>query len=50
MHQHLAANTPGFVQQGTVRLKPEDLFETFNTQVFQEEPDTSTGLKLLTKQ
>ncbi|PYU37263.1 MAG: hypothetical protein DMG54_34210, partial [Acidobacteria bacterium] len=48
--EHLAANTPGFVPQGIVRLKPEDLFETFNTQVFQEEPDTSTGLKLLTKQ
>ena len=48
--EHLAVNTPGFVPQGIGRLKPEDLFETFNTQVFQEEPDTSTGLKLLTKQ
>ena len=28
----------------------EDLFETLNTQVFVEEPETSTGFKLLTKQ
>jgi len=28
----------------------EDLFEQLNTQVFVEEPDTSTGFKLLTKQ
>lgn len=34
-------------------IKPwrtEDLFETLNTQVFVEEPDTSSGFKLLTKQ
>jgi len=34
-------------------IKPltlQDLFETLNTQVFMEEPDTSTGFKLLTKQ
>src|SRR5260370_29319096 len=34
-------------------IKPwavEDLFETLNTQVFLEEPDTGTGVKLLTKQ
>ncbi len=34
-------------------IKPwavEDLFETLNTQVFLEEPDTGTGFKLLTKQ
>jgi hypothetical protein len=44
---HLLANTPGVIR----RLRsPEDLFETLNTQVFLEEPDTSTGLKLLTKQ
>ena len=29
---------------------PEVLFATLNTQVFVEEPDTSTGFKLLTKQ
>ena len=29
---------------------PEDLFEILNTQVFVEEPDTSSGFKLLTKQ
>src|SRR6266403_3434763 len=28
----------------------EDLFETLSTQVFVEEPDTSSGFKLLTKQ
>ena len=28
----------------------EDLFERLNTQVFVEEPETSTGFKLLTKQ
>jgi hypothetical protein len=31
-------------------LSREDLFETLNTQVFVEEPKTSTGFKLLTKQ
>ena len=34
-------------------IKPwamEDLYETLNTQVFLEEPDTGTGFKLLTKQ
>jgi len=34
-------------------IKPwamEDLYETLNTQVFMEEPDTSSGFKLLTKQ
>jgi hypothetical protein len=31
-------------------LSREDLFETLNTQVFVEEPETSTGFKLLTKQ
>jgi hypothetical protein len=36
---------------GLYRLhKPEDLFERLNTQVFVEEPDTSMGFKLLTKQ
>jgi hypothetical protein len=38
-------------QTGSV-IKPwavEDLFETLNTQVFLEEPDTSSGFKLLTK-
>ena len=48
-HEHGCGNPPCFVTQGVIRLKPEDLFETLNTQVFQEEPDTSTGLKLLTK-
>jgi hypothetical protein len=31
-------------------LSPEELFETLNTQVFVEEPGTSSGFKLLTKQ
>jgi hypothetical protein len=34
-------------------IKPwavEDLFETLNTQVFVEDPDTTSGFKLLTKQ
>ena len=31
-------------------LSSEDVFETLNTQVFVEEPDTSTGLTLLTEQ
>jgi hypothetical protein len=36
---------------GIVRLlSPEELFETLNTQVFLEEPGTSSGFKLLTKQ
>jgi len=49
--EHLATNTQGFVPQGIIRLRSaEDLFETLNTQIFVEEPDTSTGLKLLTKQ
>ena len=44
----LAAN--GF-RYGYGVLQPvEDLFEQLNTQVFVEEPDTSTGFKLLTKQ
>ena len=47
-HQH-ALNSQGV--GGLYRLlKPEDLFERLNTQVFVEEPDTSTGFKLLTKQ
>ena len=41
---------PRFQMGGLVRLSLEDLFETLNTQVFVEEPETSTGLKLLTKQ
>lgn len=41
----------GWQTGGVVRLlSPEVLFETLNTQVFVEEPDTSTGFKLLTKQ
>ena len=40
----------GFQFGGVARLWREDLFETLNTQVFVEEPDTSTGFKLLTKQ
>lgn len=49
--EHLALQRPGFVQQGVVSLYSlEDVFETLISQVFQEEPDTSTGLKLLTKQ
>jgi hypothetical protein len=31
-------------------LSSEDVFETLNTQVFVEEPDTSTGLTLLAEQ
>jgi hypothetical protein len=45
--EHLAADTPGFALKGIVRLRAEDLL---NSQVFQEEPDTSTGLKLLTEE
>lgn len=42
---------PGFQSGGVIKLYAiEDLFETLNTQVFMEEPDTSTGFKLLTKQ
>ena len=48
--EHLAANTRGFVVQGVIRQGAEDLFEMMNTQVFEEEPDASTGLKLLTKE
>lgn len=40
-------NAQRFVING---LSAEDFFETLNTQVFVEEPDTSTGLKLLTEQ
>jgi hypothetical protein len=41
----------GWQTGGVVRLfSPEDLFETLNTQVFVEEPDASTGFKLVTKQ
>lgn len=38
--------TGGVIRPGAL----EDLFETLNTQVFVEEPDTSSGFKLLTKQ
>jgi hypothetical protein len=38
--------TGGVIKQWVV----EDLFETLNTQVFVEEPGTSSGFKLLTKQ
>ena len=42
---------PRFQTGGVIKpWAPEDLFEMLNTQVFVEEPDTSTGLKLLTKQ
>jgi hypothetical protein len=41
----------GFQTGGVIkRLSIDDLFETLNTQVFVEEPDTNTGFKLLTKQ
>ena len=44
-------NGYGWQTGGVVRLlSPEDLFERLNSQVFVEEPDTSTGFKLLTKQ
>lgn len=40
-----------FQMGGVIRQRAiEDLFETLNTQVFVEEPDTGTGFKLLTKQ
>ena len=42
-------NRQGFVFKGRIK-SPEDLFEPLYTQVFVEEPDTSTGFKLLTKQ
>jgi len=43
--------TPSGWQTGGVvrQLSPEGLFEPLITQVFVEEPDTSTGFKLLTK-
>ena len=42
---------PRFQTGGVIKpWAPEDLFEMLNTQVFVEESDTSTGLKLLTKQ
>jgi len=41
-------NTQRFFVSGS--LSEEDLFETLNTQVFVEEPATSTGLTLLTDQ
>jgi hypothetical protein len=41
---------PRFQTGGVIKpWAPEDLFEMLNTQVFVEESDTSTGLKLLTK-
>ncbi len=40
-----------FQMYGVIRrLSLDDVAETLNTQVFVEEPDTSTGFKLLTKQ
>src|SRR5467141_2923770 len=42
---------PRWQTGGAVRLlSPEEFFETLNTQVFVEEPGTSSGFKLLTKQ
>jgi hypothetical protein len=42
---------PRFQTGGVIKpWAPEDLFEMLNTQVFVEELDTSTGLKLLIKQ
>ena len=42
---------PRFQTGGVIKpWAPEDLFEMLNTQVFVEELDTSTGIKLLTKQ
>jgi hypothetical protein len=41
---------PAFAGGHRGPLSREDLFETLNTQVFVEEPETSTGFKLLTKQ
>ena len=46
MREHINWQTGGVVRQ----LSPEGLFEPLITQVFVEEPDTSTGFKLLTKQ
>ena len=48
--QYLVLPMQGSVPQGNVRLRAEDLFEALNTQVFIEEPDTSSELKLPTKQ
>ena len=40
----------GFQTGGVIKpWSIDDLFETLNTQVFVEEPDTNTGFKLLTK-
>jgi len=42
---------PRWQTGGLVRLlSPEEFFETLNTQVFVEEPGTSSGFKLLIKQ
>jgi hypothetical protein len=42
---------PRWQTGGVVRLlSPEEFFETLNTQVFVEEPGTSSGFKLLSKQ
>jgi len=46
MRERMNWQTGGVVRQ----LSPEGLFEPLITQVFVEEPDTSTGFKLLTKQ
>ena len=46
MRERINWQTGGVVRQ----LSPEGLFEPLITQMFVEEPDTSTGFKLLTKQ
>jgi hypothetical protein len=45
MHERPRFQTGGVINPWAI----EDLFETLNTQVFMEEPETSRGFKLLTK-
>ena len=46
MREHLPTTEPGFIFR---QFSLDDLFEAMNSQVFVEEPETTTGLKLLTK-
>ena len=48
--QHTRLPTDNGFRFGPLSVEKDDLFEPLNAQVFVEEPDTSTGFKLLTKQ
>jgi hypothetical protein len=45
IRERLPKNTPGVFKPS----KPDDLYETLETSVFLEEPDTRAGFKLLAK-